>query len=675
MSAFALIWKHDGETVDAETVTGMLTRLRHKGPGTPETLIDGNIGFGSIESGPSVGPKRTAGPIKRSGSGIVVVGDIRIDNRDELVALVGDSRTGGLTDEDLISLCFEKLGTEAFARIVGDFAFALWDPRDRKLHCARDSMGVKHFYYYQQPGRFFALASEIKALFEIPEIPAELDDRAIGDYLIFNYQDKEATLFKGIKRLPANSEMVVIETGVRIRTSWLPSGGELKGLRSSGDFEEAFREVLETSVRARTSGPGPVGTMLSGGLDSSTITCLSSRYLSEEGSGPLLTYSAIFPDIAKKDARIDEREFIDSVVAHSGCRPQWVVADNFSPFRNMGALQERTDHPVGAPNVFMDWAIMEAAGKKGTRVLLSGFDGDSAVSYGYEGFEGMARRRQLFRLLRSARQLGRNMPGRHHQFRKLVWNQGLRPVVPSFIRTGWRILNRIDVNYEEERVLPSQMRFCCDSLQEDFVKEHQLEERYFSLLDANHPRREDEAQEFWDAVCNGMFAFALETLEKASAAFGLEQRYPFFDRRLIEFCASLPGWQKVHGGWTRSILRRATAGVLPEDVRWRTDKANIGVSFKLNLHKFGADDLKEAIFDRSEVLEPFVDIGKLRSAYRRFMEDPLRYEGEPVFLNSCVNLSHWIRKIRGETDLDLRPTADVAGSGAAGSLTTGCEQP
>ncbi|MCO6509279.1 MAG: hypothetical protein J5I65_00640 [Aridibacter famidurans] len=660
MSAFAVIWRLDGSPAVELELSAMLDRLAHRGNGPAGKKVSGSLAFGFVPGHHTPESIFEEQPLGSFGSSTVFAGDVRLDNREELIALVGEPRSSRTeTDAALVRLCYEKLGEDCFSRLLGDFAFAIWDSRKRKLLCVRDSMGVKHFYYIYRPGKLFALASEAKALFELDDVALEVDEQAIGDYLIFNYLDKESTLFKGVRRLPANSLMEVDRDGIGIRRYWKPREDAPQGLRSSRDFEEAFREILVASIAARTRSSGAVASMLSGGLDSSTITCIAGRELDAQGKPAIKSYSAIFPDIAKQDARIDERRFIDSVIAHSGCDPVFVTADSINLFSRMRSLHESADHPVGAPNVFMDMAIFDAAAANGTDVLLSGFDGDSAISYGYEGFEGMAREWQFLRLFRSARQLERNMPSRHHEFRKLIWNRGVRPAIPDFVRSTWRFLNRIDVSVEENRKMPSQLKFCHDSLRPEFSREQFLEERYFALMQQNHPERENSAVEHWEALCSGIFAFALETFEKVSAAFGVEQRYPFFDRRLIEFCARLPSWQKVHEGWTRSIIRRSTSEILPEEVRWRTDKANIGISFKLNLHRFGTAEIREALFDRPEVIAPFVDIEKLRASYRRFVDDPLRYEGEPLFLNTCVNLSHWLRMVEGDASASraLAPAA------------------
>jgi asparagine synthase (glutamine-hydrolysing) len=191
--------------------------------------------------------------------------------------------------------------------------------------------------------------------------------------------------------------------------------------------------------------------------------------------------------------------------------------------------------------------------------------------------------------------------------------------------------------------MPSAIRFGFQAINADFAREINLEKRYFDQMDTYFPSGVDRLTEDWNGLCSGLFNFALETFEKTAASFEVEPRFPFFDRRLIEFCLSLPAKQKLLGGWTRSILRRAMGGLLPPMVQWRSDKANIGLSFKLNLIKYGRSDIESAIFSTPSRLVRFFDREKLIAAYRRYESDPLKYNGEPMLIMSSVYLSNWLR--------------------------------
>lgn len=644
MSAITAIYNLDQAPVERSDMIRQLEVLAHRGSDGHGVYIDKNIGLGQRIRWVTPESKLESLPMKSGESSAVIICDARLDNRGELMRqLLFRKPADQITDSDIILKAYEKWGTDFVPKLLGDFVFAIWDPNEQKLFAARDSMGVKHFYYYYEPGVLFALASEPKALLCLPGVSNEIDTAHIGDLLILNYNDKESTAYKGIKRLPANSALVVDSRGLRIWKYWAPKATTVTRSRSNKDYEEEFRALFREAVTCRMRSPFKVGSMLSGGLDSSSISSVASEYLSKKGQPPLETFSAIFPTISEIDSRIDERTYIQQVVDHIRCEPNFVVADNFSPLKDMRLMQWHADHPIGVPNVFMDWALFKAAEAKQVRVLLSGFDGDSTVSYGYEALPELARTGRWFRMIKDARGLNRNMPQRQHNIKKLIWNRGFRPAIPEFVRRGRRVLAGRPKALPINDALPSVHAFPYGMLNADFVERFTPRERYFSLVEQEYPSGTDHASEWWNALCNGLFAFALETFEKLSAAVGVEPRFPFFDRRLIEFCISLPAEQRLYGGWTRSIFRRAMTGILPPEVQWRTDKANIGLSFKLNLLKYGRKDVETAVFGSGGSLGTFLDFDKLADAYRRYEKQPMTMEGEPMILLSATYLSSWIR--------------------------------
>ena len=650
MSAILGIFYLDGKPVQPQLLEEMSGILSHRGSDSTGIWNNGPVGFGHRMLWTTPESLHEQLPKTIYDDRLMITADARIDNRDELLEQLALSRrTPGetMSDSEIILLAYEKWGEDCVQKLLGDFVFAVWDAKEQKVFCGRDSMGVKHFYYYYKPNEVFAIASEIKALLCIKGVPKELNETNIGDILILNYNDKENTPYKNIKRLPANNALVVDRIGLRMWQYWHPVPRRSSPFKSNRDYEDEFQAIFREAVTCRLRSAYRVGSMLSGGLDSSSISCVASQYLSEKGKPPLETFSAIFPTIAEIDSRIDERPFIDSVVKHITCNPNFIEADAFSPLQDMKMMHWHADHPIGVPNVFMDWALFKAAKKRDVRVLLSGFDGDSTVSYGYEALYLLARQGRWVRLIKDAIALKKNMPHRQHSVKKLLWRRSFEPAIPEFARQLRRVLAGRPRNLPITRTLPSALNYSYRSINPVFAEKHDLENRYFEQIEKDHPEGVDYMNEGWNSLCNGLFAFALETFEKTSAAFDVEPRFPFFDRRLIEFCMALPAKQKLYSGWTRSILRRAMAGILPPDIQWRTDKANIGLSFKVNMLKYGRRDVEEAIFKSPGTLEKYINIESLVDTYRRYEADPLKYEREPMLIMSSVYLSNWLRNSFG----------------------------
>src|SRR3989441_8528576 len=255
----------------------------------------------------------------------VLTADARIDNRAELLAALG--RGVEATDAELILGAYQRWGERAPEHLLGDFAFAIWDGRREVLFCARDHFGVKPFYYHHAPGRLFAFGSEIKALLALAEVPRRLNETRVADYLVPLLEDKEITFYEEIVRLPPAHRMTVSRDGMRIEQSWALDPTREIRLKSDAEYAAAFREIFTEAVRCRLRSAFPVGSMLSGGLDSSSIVCVARKLLAEDGGGKLHTFSAIFPDVPE----CDEREYIEAVLGGHGVKPHYVRGDRLSP--------------------------------------------------------------------------------------------------------------------------------------------------------------------------------------------------------------------------------------------------------------------------------------------------------------------------------------------------------
>lgn len=642
MSAIFGIYNIDGRPAEPRMLEEMSAILSHRGSDNHGIWNDGPAGLGHRMLWTT--PESLCEKLPKSiqNGNVTITADARIDNREELLSKLGLARYAAdktISDSEIILLCYEKWGEDCLRELIGDFVFAIWDGREQKLFCARDPLGVKHFYYFYQPDKLFALGSEIKALLSLKSVPCELDEEQLSDYLIVNTEDRESTFYKGIKRVPATHALSVNRTGIRIFRYWKPDPGEIR-LRNDAEYQEAFREKFTKAVTCRLRSAYPVGSMLSGGLDSSSIVCVASEYLRKLQRPPIQTFSAIFPSVAKIDPRIDETKYIRSVIEKAGCEEHLVNVDDESPFHDIDEVQSCADHPVGMP-IYMDWQLYKAAEKKGVRVILSGIDGDSTVSHGYDDFAQFARRGWYLRLLREAIALNRNMPRRNHRIKASIWNRGFANVAPSSLIKLWRLVRGHDAAPKKSPIL-FPLHF--NSIKTEFKVAHDLEKRMMEASKAQHSASMTAAEAHWFGLTGGHFALVLEHSEKAAAMFGIEPRFPFFDRRLIEFCIGLPPGQRIFKGWTRSIFRHAMTGILPPDVQWRTDKSNIGASVKVNMEKYGADKLNEVIHSNSWRLEKYMDVEFLRSVYADYKVDPMHKDSEALFMLTTVYLSNWLKQ-------------------------------
>ena len=631
MSAVAGLYRTDGRPVNRHEVDRMVLALAHRGPdgtgawsGGPVALAHGAL-WTTPESRGEPQPLASA-------ACNVIVADARLDNRLDLLAALGlsGSAAGEIGDSELILRAYERWGDGCAAKLIGDFAFAIWDSQNQALFCARDHVGVKPFYYHHSSSAFL-FASEIKALLTSPIVPYRLDQSRVADFLVGLFDDPAGTFYRDIYRLPAGHTLTVTRSGMRIRSYWsLDSTREIV-LGSDEAYAEAFRECFTEAVRCRLRSSHPVGCLLSGGLDSSSIVAMA-RQLRGGSGAPLDTFTGIFPSLSPTDLRkIDERPYADAVVAQGGLEAHYVRGDLVSPLTEVDRVLWHLDEGFAAPNLYLNWALYGAARERGVRTLLDGIDGDTTVSHGLENLPALARTGRLGALGRELRALSH----RHGvSVRSLFWQLTVQPLIPVSLRVGVRRLRGRDATYLDHTIIKP-----------EFAKRTGVEER----LAANEREQARPAQSAREAharaMRSGLIPYALEVADKTSAAFGVEARYPFFDRRLMEFCLALPADQKLRGGWSRLVMRRAMDGLLPESVRWRSSKATLAPNFKRRLLGNDRNLLAEMVSGQSGVLEDYVDFSALRRAYDRCGSEPVA-DADALTVFAAVALGLWLQRAK-----------------------------
>lgn len=659
MSGIAGLYWLDGRPAERATIAGMVARLAHRGRDGSGLWCEGPVGLGHqmlwttpeslYETLPLVG---------RSGN-LVLTADARIDNRDELIAALGfEGRPGAeIGDSELILAAYVRWEERCTEHLLGDFGFALWDGRRQKLFCARDHFGMKPFYYYYRPGLVFVFASEIKALFSLPEVPYELNEVRVGDYLASLAEDKRITFYRDILRLPPAHSLTLGRESDRLRAYWVLDPGQELQCRSDQEYMEAFRDVFERAVQCRLRSAFPLGFALSGGLDSSSVACVARQLSAGNGQHELHTFSAVFDDVPE----CDERSYIEAVLAQGGLIPHYVHPDQLSALGDIDQVLWHQDQPFYIRNLFLWRALFDAARQQGVRVMLDGEDGDTVVSYGEGYLDELARAGQwaalagevgalsmhghagctrpeswlqmyayphLERLAHAGRWIAFaravDVLSRHLNIsrNRLVVNQGLKPLAPGVVRQAWHKLRGNGRDTGDDRSL----------LNPDFAHRIGFVERTLDLAARYQPAL-TQREEHWQGLSEGIVSCLHEEDNKAAAAFGIETRHPFWDRRVVEFCLALPPELKLHLGWPRWVLRRSMTGVLPAEVQWRTDKSDLSANFAQSLLIFEKERLEKLLDLDRQPIRDYVHLPNLREAY---------WQGEADSVWPAVVLAVWL---------------------------------
>jgi asparagine synthase (glutamine-hydrolysing) len=624
MSGIAGIYYLDGRPVERMDVQRMVDSIAHRGPDGSGVWTDGSVGLGHRMLWTTPESLHEKLPLTNKTGDLTITADARIDNRDELIPTLNFNGRPceTIADSELILAAYEKWGDKCPEKLLGDFSFAIWDKRKQTVFCARDHIGVKPFYYYHS-NNVFVFASEIKALLSLPEVPRRLNELMVAYYLISTFEDKTITFYKDILRLSPAHTMKMDHKEIGLNQYWsLDPSRELK-LGSNDEYAEAFREIFKETVRCRLRSAFPVGSMLSGGLDSSSIVCMARDLYSKNGGGRLHTFSAIFDDVPE----CDERPFINKVIAQGDFEPHYVPADRLSPLTDLERMFWHIDEALLPPNLFMYWSLYHAAKEAGVRIILDGDDGDTTVSHGIAFLPELARSACWITLFSEIKQLSEHS---NKSFWRTLWRDAIKPLAPETIRSIWRNL--------PSWTKPA--RTASGIINADFAGRIGLQNQIQALQTSISKPISTERQDHWGRLSSGLIPVILEIVNKAASAFCLEPGYPFFDKRLVEFCLSLPPQQKLNQGWTRSVLRRAMTGILPPEIQWRGIKSDLSPNFTRGFLAFEEDRLKKVILNDTKVIKAYVDMNSLRNTFHRYTVQ--RKEDDALYIWIATTLALWL---------------------------------
>ncbi len=574
-----ILYRERGRTVDEQVLGRMTDALTHRGPDDRGTWVEPGVGLGhrrlsiiDLVSGHQ--------PMAGAGGQLWLTYNGEIYNYLELRAeLRAEGRVFATqSDTEVLLQCYEARGEACLAQLNGMFAFALWDRRRRRLLAARDHLGIKPLYYYAD-GETFLFASEIKSLFQYPHLRAELDPEALQDYLDLQYCLGDMTLFKGIKRLLPGHYLAWEAGQLSIGKFWDVEFAPQEHY-DEAQFVPQLTALLGDAVRLQLRSDVPVGTHLSGGLDSSAIACLAARQL----GAPLQVFTGGFRD----HARYDESAYARLVAEELGAVYHEVFPSAGDLAASFGKLIHYLDEPIAGAAVFPQYFLSELASRH-VKVVLGGQGGD-------EIFGGYAR--YLVAYLEACLQQSVYGP-RAESMVNGVTLADLEPSL-SYLR-----------GYE-----PTIMKYFGQDLFGDPA------DRYYLLLKRSqdmegvlvgdwqapgYSTRELFRAEFMaprtDALIDRMLYMdiknhlqsLLQLEDRTSMAVSLESRLPLLDHRIVDMVFAVPARHRFAGGRPKHLLRQALQGVVPQPVLGRRDKMGFPVPifewFKGELRPFVEDIL------------------------------------------------------------------------------------
>jgi len=620
MSGIAVLYQTDGAPADGSIVERMLAVIPYRAVDGSGVRVRGSVAIGHAKLQATPEASAESSPFVDEAAGLVLSMDGRVDNRDELIAELAARgyrvRTG--TDAEIVLRAWQCWGTQAPGKLIGDFAFALWDQTKRTLFCAGDPLGVKGFYYFEGPG-FFLCASELHQLFQDPRVAKRPNEAAVAEILVRTSVDRGETLFEGIRRLEPAHYLQIESLGSRgaqcRRYYDLDPSREIV-YRNDDEYAAHFLTLVKEAVRCRLRSPKGVASDLSGGVDSSSIVCLAEK-LSHDGEARVPAFESFSVRFA--DGPAAEGQYVEEVLRkyphrHTDVAPGVAPADEL--VRQVAHYLDMPDYPN---LVCADYTPLLGP-RDDLRARLTGLGGDEWLGGTYLMYADLIRQFRIGAVFERLR-IDRNPPGGFAPFPgygHVLVHCGLWPLVPETLKPAIK-------RWLRPPKLPAPVAPA-------FAVKTKLLERLSARR--SWPRCRSFAQQaLYECYSSDVLAYALRGDARWTAQFRLEGRHPFLDRRIMEFAFAIPDEQRYRRDVSKFVLRKAMRGILPERVRLRPDKADLTEIYAMAINALGG----ERLFDRLSVAENgWVDGDVVRKMYRSMAQALSR--GDPSYMNSILEL-------------------------------------
>ncbi len=595
MSAITGIFYRNGHIVHHEQIKKMNDSITHRGPDNSDVWCDGSIALGHQMLYTT--PESLHEHLPLEEDGLVITADARIDNREVLSKSLDIENNENVSDSYYILKSYQKWGENCTEKLLGDFAFAIWDKKKEELFCARDHIGVKPIYYYLS-NDLFAFATEIKALLSIKEIKFKLNEKTLASYLMVITYDK-STFYENIYSFTPAHSLKIDADQKKWGKYWELNPESKIILDSEEDYRKKFREIFEESVNCRLRSAFPIGFELSGGLDSSSVACMAKNILKTKKNtylNKIMTFSFIFPSIPQ----IDESYYIKNVTDTGGFEPHFIQGDEYSPLEQIKTMLWHLEEPFVNPNLTILWNLYKKMQEKNIRIVLSGNGGDQIISSGTNFFRDLAIK---FKWKKLINELYSYTNRYNMDIFKIFLKTVLIPIIPEYPKR--HIRPYVNKDYKTS-ILNKNFKTrikANEYLNEKFLK---------PIAEANTAKKDHYmtiTQENLEP---------LELIDRTASAFSMESRYPFLDKRLIEFCYAIPTEIKFKFGWSRYILRIAMNDIIPEVNQWRLNKAKLDHYYEKNLLLFEKNLLDEIIIYDNKIIKDYVDLDKLKDTYKNY---------------------------------------------------------
>lgn len=635
MSLIAGIIRFSGEPVIITDLEATSARMIEPGIAPPQFWSKDGAGFIVRQAVYTSEDQAEKQPWVGRGGQWILIHDGRLDNREELARELGVNLTHEtVPDGKLLLLALERWGEATLPRLVGNFVFALWDMRQRRLLLARDQMGRRTLYYHHGNG-FMAFANTYPALLALPGVPNRVDVLGIADFLVLNMHHPVNTFYEQVRRIPKASSATCDANGLKFSVYWSAKPDKTIRLSNDDEYAEAAREQLERAVACQLRAKDGIAAQISGGLDSSAVATTAARLLAPSRLLAICTVPPAGLELPTPNPTWynDERPYLAQIAplhphldiqTVSSDGPHWIEKDP-SAFFDVSGLPLRNISNVG-------WFMpaYERVAQDGAKVLLTGQGGNSAWSY-----DGLRSLSELFlggHWLRLARELYLADKRKPFGFtgRVLLSRDIVNPLLPQGLL---RLRQRIS------RCNPEPWSHY-SAINPAFAQDIGLVRRCQQAGYDPGFTGPANSLAMMSILLNGN-EHGADVVTALRSFSGIELRTPLLDIRLVEFFLSLPQEQFMKDGITRRIARRALRDRLPQAV---LEKEQLGKQNPEIRHRLGmmrdvlATDIEE--LQNSPLASLCIDLRRLKRIVDQWPQHGLEVQ---LMLPRALNVAHFLR--------------------------------
>jgi asparagine synthase (glutamine-hydrolysing) len=569
--------------------------LRHRGPDGEGVWQHERRSVGLAHRRLSIIDLATGDQPMKDAAGNWITYNGEVYNYIELREELGAENFQTTSDTEVVLAAYRRWGKDCVTHLRGMFAFALWDEARQELFCARDRFGIKPFYYATAGDNYY-FASEVKALLPFVD-KIETDVEGFKDYLAFQFCLAGKTLFKGIKELLPGHTLSVRNGAIEIRRYW-EVYYELDFDHTSKYFDERLRELLPESINLHLRADVPVGTYLSGGLDSSAVASIASR----QSNGDFKAFTGKF----SFSEDYDESRYARALAEWRGFSLHEIDITAADFIENIRKVIYHLDYPVAGPGSFPQYMVSQLAAKH-RKVVLGGQGGDEIFG-GYTRYLIAYFEQCIKAAIDGTINDGKFIVTYESIIPNLTALHNYKPMLQEFWREG--LFEDMDRRYFR---LINRAPLLRDEIHWNLLGDYSPFETFQTVFNGNNVGKESYFDRMTHFDFKTLLPALLQVEDRVSMAHGLESRVPFLDHPLVEFAATMPSNVKFKDGTMKQVLKDAVRTELPDVIIDRKDKMGFPTPLTEWINGEARDFVQDTLTTRNALSRDFVDNQKLIS--------------------------------------------------------------